>query len=40
MTDNTSFIKILLSDVEARIGHVTLSPKDFELLKAQRLRIA
>ena len=34
MTDNTNFIKILLSDVEARMGRGMLSPKDFELLSA------
>lgn len=34
MTDNTNFIKILLSDVEARMGRGMLSPKDFEFLSA------
>ena len=34
MTDNTNFIKLLLSDVEARMGRGMLSPKDFEFLSA------
>ena len=34
MTDNTNFIKLLLSDVQARMGRGMLSPKDFEFLSA------